>query len=146
LIVYLDTSAFVPMLVEAPASDACAEIWDLADAIVSTRLPYVESSAALARTDPGMTVLDHLNELWAQVRVIELEAELMSVAATAAFRFGLRGYDAVHFAAGASIAEESVVLTSGDARILDAWGQLGLSTFDPNRNRAEEAPGTGFGR
>jgi uncharacterized protein with PIN domain len=134
LIVYLDTSAFVPMLVEEPASEACLEIWGLADSIVSTRLLYVEASAALARTDPGIGSLDRLDRLWAQVRVIELEAELMSAAATAAFRFGLRGYDAVHFAAGASIAGGSAVLASGDAEILEAWGELEFSTFDPNRN------------
>jgi hypothetical protein len=58
----------------------------------------------------------------------------MSAAATAAFSFGLRGYDAVHFAAGASIAGGSAALASGDAEILEAWRGLGLSTFDPNRN------------
>ncbi len=134
MIVYLDTSAFVPMLVEEPTSEACIEIWNLADSVVSTRLLYVETSSALARTNLGIKALDHLDELWAQIRVVELEAELMSAAATAAFSFGLRGYDAVHFAAGASIAGGSAVLASGDAEILEAWRGLGLSTFDPNRN------------
>ena len=134
MIVYLDTSAFVPMLVEEATSRKCFEIWDLADSIVSTRLLYIEASAALARTDPGVGALDHLDALWNQIRVIELEAELMSAAATAAFRFGLRGYDAVHCAAGASIAGGPVVLASGDAEILQAWSELDFSIFDPNRN------------
>lgn len=134
MIVYLDTSAFVPMLVEKPASEACIKIWDLADTVVSTRLLYVEASAALARTDPGVESLDRLDDLWSQIKVIELEEELMSAAAAAAFRFGLRGYDAVHFAAGSSIAGGPAVLASGDTEILDAWKELEFSIFDPNWN------------
>lgn len=134
MIAYLDTSAFVPMLVEEPTSEACIEIWDQADSVVSTRLLYVEASAALARTDPGVRTLDRLDQLWGQIKVIEFEEVLMSAAAAAAFRFGLRGFDAVHFAAGTSIADGTAVLASAGTEILDAWKELGLSTFDPNWN------------
>jgi predicted nucleic acid-binding protein len=51
LIGYLDTSAFVPLLIEEPTSAACLEFWNAADAVISTRLLYVESAAALARAE-----------------------------------------------------------------------------------------------
>lgn len=55
----------------------------------------------------------------------------MENAAAVALRFGLRGYDATHCAAGASVGGETTVLASGDRRLLDTWADLGFNTFDP---------------
>ncbi|MGL5928947.1 MAG: type II toxin-antitoxin system VapC family toxin, partial [Dermatophilaceae bacterium] len=49
MILYVDTSALVPLLVDEPSSVACGEMWDAADRVVVTRLAYVESCAALGR-------------------------------------------------------------------------------------------------
>ena len=72
--------------------------------------------------------------MWTQFLIIELEEDLMKMAGAAATEFGLRGFDAVHCAAGASLGTESVVLASADNKLLSAWRSLGCATFDPNRN------------
>jgi predicted nucleic acid-binding protein len=137
---YLDTSAFVPLLVAEPGSPACRRFWDDADAVVSCRLLYVETAAALAQA-LRMARLDKdqyerarhlLDALWAEVEVIELDELLAAAAVEAAHALGLRGYDAVHCAAAEQLADEDLVAASGDRRLLDAWSERGLSTYDTN--------------
>jgi uncharacterized protein len=48
LILYVDTSALVPLLISEPASGVCGELWDSADSLLTTRLSYIEAAAALA--------------------------------------------------------------------------------------------------
>ncbi len=149
MIVYLDTSAFVPLILSEPTSPACRRLWNDADVILGTDLLYVESSAALSRAaregrirrERIGEVVDRLDALWRQLRVIEIDAVLTEAAAKVAWRFGLRGYDAVHCAAGALVgrgegepSEEvpQTVAASGDEALLEAWRQLGVPTFDPS--------------
>lgn len=49
MIGYLDASAFVPLLIAEPGSAACRRFWNDADSVVSSRLLYVETAAALAQ-------------------------------------------------------------------------------------------------
>jgi len=46
-------------------------------------------------------------------------------------RFALCGHDAVHCAAAEQVDDEDVA-ASGDQRLLAAWGELGMATFDAN--------------
>src|SRR5699024_4879494 len=88
MIVYLDTSALVPLMVREPTSGSCAEIWDSADAVVGTRLCYVEAVAALTMAvqmgkigpDVQEECVGVLDELWSGVDVIELDETLMRTA------------------------------------------------------------------
>jgi predicted nucleic acid-binding protein len=142
MIVYLDTSAFVPMFIEEPTTAACRRIWEEADVITSMRLLFVEASSALARSlregrTPESSFVARraaLASIWEQVRVVEIDQALMERAADATTSFSLRGFDAVHCAAGGLIGDESAVMASADNHLLKAWRKLGLSTFDPNRN------------
>jgi predicted nucleic acid-binding protein len=137
---YLDTSAVVPLLVAEPGSQACRRFWDDADAVVSCRLLYVEAAAALAQAQ-RMSRLDGrryvqarqlLDRLWAEIEVIELDEVLAVAAADAAHALGLRGDDAVHCAAAEQLADEDLVAASGGRRLLAAWSERGLSTYDTN--------------
>ncbi|MFD1519575.1 type II toxin-antitoxin system VapC family toxin [Pseudonocardia yunnanensis] len=128
------------MLVAEPGSAACRRFWGDSDAVVSCRLLYVETAAALAQA-LRMTRLDKdqyerarhlLDALWAEVEVIELDELLAVAAAEAAHALGLRGYDAVHCAAAEQLADEDLVAASGDRRLLEAWSERGLSTYDTN--------------
>jgi len=131
--VYFDTSAFVPLLTFEPATDSSREIWQSAETRIATRLLFVESKSALARRRvAGADAI--LVGLWKSVYLLELDEELMNLAGAAAAEFKLRGFDAVHCAAGASLGTDSVVLASADRRLLSAWQSLGCTTFDPNRN------------
>ena len=140
MIGYLDTSASVPLLVAEPGSPACRRFWDDSDAVVSCRLLYVETAAALAQAlrmarldDDRYEQARHLlDALWAEVEVIELDELLAVAAAEAAHALGLRGYDAVHCAAAEQLADDDLVAASGDRRLLNAWSERGLSTYDTN--------------
>jgi predicted nucleic acid-binding protein len=138
VILYVDTSALVPLLIDQSTSDACGELWDAADNVTATRLAYIEAAAALAmakrmgrittsKARAGRSVLD---DLWQVVDVIELDHELMSAAATLAVAHGLRGYDATHCAAAVAVKDDQFVAASGDARLLAAWRAEGIAVRD----------------
>jgi uncharacterized protein len=135
---YLDTSAFVPLLVSEPGSRACRRFWDDADAVVSCRLLYVEAAAALAQAH-RLDRLDDaahrrsrrlLDRLWAEMDVVEVDELLVESAADLASDHSLRGYDAVHCAAAAHLVDEDLVAASGDRKLLAAWGEVGVATYD----------------
>ena len=141
MIVYVDTSALVPLLIDEPASEACGQMWDSADSIVSTRLAYIEAVAALAmagrmgRISPqdvsdGRSVLD---DLWTVVDIVELDQGLMSHAAELAVLHGLRGYEATHCAAAVAASDDTTIAASGDRRLLAAWRAEGLAVRDTSK-------------
>jgi uncharacterized protein len=136
---YLDTSAFVPLLVSEPSSAACRRFWDDADAVVSSRLLYVETAAALAQAHRMARLDDQaysscrrlLDQFWPQLEITELDEALIQRAAELADLLALRGYDA-HCASAEQLEDADLVVASGDKRLLDAWKSLGLVTFDTN--------------
>jgi predicted nucleic acid-binding protein len=140
VILYLDTSAFVPLLIDEPPSQTCGALWDVADQLVTTRLTYVEVAAALAAAQRlgRITSKEHdagrerLTELWPEFDVVEFDEQLMAAAAQAAMARGLRGYDSVHFAAAVAVNDEYLVATAGDRRLLDAWRAEGIAVIDTN--------------
>ena len=138
MIGYLDTSAFVPLLINEPTSDAGRRFWDDADVIVSSRLLYVETAAALAQAHRmgRLTKNKHLESLrridlmWSEMDVIEVDQQVVTQAADLARRLSLRGYDAVHCASAQQLDDEDLVAASGDQRLLTAWLELGMATYD----------------
>lgn len=139
MIAYFDTSAVVPLLVQEPTTDHCTRLWDEATRIVSARLVYPEACAALARavrmgrlTSAQMTAATvELDDVIEQVDFIEITAELAHGAGQLAQQHGLRGYDAVHLAAGVSIADDDVVFVTDDTGLADAALATGLATAVP---------------
>ena len=139
MIAYFDTSAIVPLLVHEPTTDHCARVWNEATRIVCARLVYPEACAALARavrmqrlTSTQMVAATaELDDLVDQVDFIEITENLARVAGRLAQQHGLRGYDAVHLAAGVTIADHDVVFVTGDADLADAATASGLATAIP---------------
>ncbi|WP_433711865.1 type II toxin-antitoxin system VapC family toxin [Nocardia sp. CA-084685] len=140
MIGYLDTSAFVPLLVSEPSSEACRRFWDDADAVVSSRLLYVETAAALAQAHRMVRLDDNaytscrrlLDQLWPQLEITEVDEALVRRAAELTDLLALRGYDAIHCASAEQLEDTDLVVAAGDKRLLDAWKSLGLATFDTN--------------
>lgn len=140
MILYVDTSAFVPLLIEEPTSEICGQLWDHADRLVTTRLTYIETAAALAMAErlgrisatQRVAALQRLRELWTELDIVELDEQLMITASNAAQNHGLRGYDSVHLAAAAAIDDDDLVVAAGDRRLLDAWHDEGVSVIDTN--------------
>lgn len=140
MIGYLDTSAFVPLLIAEPTSAACRRFWDDADVVVSSRLLYVETAAALAQARRMDRLSGHghdaalrmLGTLWLQVEVVEVDETLATRAAAMAHQLGLRGYDAVHCASAEQLNDDDVVAACGDQRLLSAWTEIGVATYNTN--------------
>lgn len=115
------------------------DVWHAASSVVSTRLLYVEASAALAQANrSGRITVDALDsagrsrdDLWRSVSVVDLDDTLMRRAGEIAEEFGLRGYGAVHCAAASLLSGPNFVAASGDAKLLAAWHELGVATVDP---------------
>lgn len=140
MIVYLDTSAVIPLLISEPSSTRCARIWNEAQALVSTRLLYVETMAALSQGE----MMGRLSaaqfrdraaawmDMWEQLEIREFDEDLMIQSALAAQRYGLRGYDSVHSAAAVSLAHPQLLAASGDRKLLASWREQGLATIDTN--------------
>lgn len=135
MIVYFDTSALVPLLIEERGSTSAAELWDGADHVVSVRLVYPEACAALAQAEQMGRVassdydslITGLEGLYAQLGLMDIDDVLVRRAGTLAQEFGLRGHDAVHLAGAERLDDTDVVLASGDTALSEAAAELGLS-------------------
>ena len=138
MIGYLDTSAFVPLIVAETSSESCRRFWDDADAVATSRLLYVETAAALAqaRRQNRLDEVQHrrslglMERLWSQVDVLEVDEVVARRAGVLAHELTLRGYDAVHCASAERLDDVTLVAASGDRRLLSAWNTLGLATYD----------------
>jgi predicted nucleic acid-binding protein len=138
LIVYFDTSAIVPVVIDEPSSMVASRLWDEADRVVSSRLVYVEGRAALAmahrldRIDEAelREAVDTFESLHDQLDVIEVTEGLLREAGGLAEQLSLRGYDAVHLASARLVDDAEMVLAAGDQSLLGAARALGLATAD----------------
>lgn len=136
MIAYFDTSAFVPLVIDEPASRGAQQLWDAADRIVSARLVYPEARAALARARTLKRVtptqlraaVEQVDDLMTQIVVVELTATLAREAGELAERMSLRGYDAVHLAAARTVHDEDLVVATNDVTLRNAASRTGLAT------------------
>jgi hypothetical protein len=138
LIVYFDTSAILPIVIDEPSSPTASRLWDQADRVVSSRIAYAEGRAALAMArrmeqvdEPGLrAALEEFEALHDQLDVVELTESLVREASALAEEFSLRGYDAVHLASARLVDDSDMVLAAGDQSLLGAARGLGMSTAD----------------
>ncbi len=136
MIVYFDTSALLPIIIEEPSSQPAARLWDVADRVVSSRLVYPEGRAALAmasrmgRIDESelRSAVDDLEALFEQLDLVEVTERVSRSAGGLAEEFGLRGYDAVHLASAQQVADSELVLAASDHNLVAAARALGLAT------------------
>ncbi len=136
MIVYFDTSALLPILIEEPASQSAARLWDIADRVVSSRLSYPEGRATLAlasrmgRIDESelRSAVDDLEALFEQLDLVDVTERISRSAGGLAEQFGLRGYDAVHLTSAQQIADSELVLATSDRKLVAAARALGLAT------------------
>jgi predicted nucleic acid-binding protein len=135
VIAYFDTSAVVPLLVSEAGSARAASLWNSSDRVVSVRLFYPETRAALAQAERFgrvtsrnlRTAVDELDALLDEMDVVEVDDALARRAGDLSEVHRLRGYDAVHLAAAERIQDPNVVLVAGDSSLLEAGSATGLS-------------------
>jgi hypothetical protein len=138
MIVYFDTSAIVPIVIEEPSSIGASRLWDEADRVVSSRLVYAEGRAALAMArqldridERGLReAVDDFESLHDQLDVIEITEGLIREAGGLAEQLNLRGYDAVHLASARLVDDPEMVLAAGDQSLLAAARAVGMATAD----------------
>lgn len=149
MIAYVDTSGLIPLLIEERGSAAAERVWDIADRLVSVRLIYAEARAAVAQAhrlgrldaDQLDTVVQELDDLYAQLDRLEIDESLVRRAGELAQSHALRGYDAVHLAGLERVADDDTVLVAGDEELCIAARALGVATVrtsDPERTADEE--------
>ncbi len=138
MIAYFDTSAVVPLLIAEPGSRRAASLWETADRVVSVRLVYPETRAALAQaqrlgrvgTRDLRDAVTELDSLFEEIDLVEVDAPLARLAGELAEIHRLRGYDAVHLAAADRIRDPSVVVVAGDSALLDAATAEGMAVAE----------------
>lgn len=143
MIVYFDTSAIIPLIIDEPGSQTCERFWNDATQAVSSRLLYVEARAALASAqrlgrlslDDLAASVESLHEILAETATVEVSENLVQTAGRLAEQEGLRGYDAVHLAAAQAVADADTVLLSGDRELLAAASRRGLAVAQTTRRR-----------
>lgn len=101
-------------------------MWDDAELVVASRLVYPEARAAIAaaararRISGEVDVVDALDDVYAELRVIAIDEALARAAGELASRHALRGYDAVHLASALAVEADDVVLVTWDDDLGDA--------------------------
>jgi uncharacterized protein len=152
VIAYFDASATVPLVVDEATTEVRNRLWTESTRVVSVRLIYPEARAALARagrmgrlnrSQLNAAVLE-LDSLIEEVDVIELSPDIARTAGQIAQQHGLRGYDAVHLAAALAVADDDLVLVTGDLDLAAAAqaARIAISVVAPNTDsrRSEALP------
>jgi predicted nucleic acid-binding protein len=136
LIVYFDTSAVVPIIIEEPTSSIASRLWDEADRVVSSRLVYAEGRAALAMArrmdrvddDELRVAVEDFEAVHQQLDIVEVTESLVRNAGSLAEQFTLRGYDAVHLASAQLVHDPDIVFAASEKNLLKTAQALGLAT------------------
>jgi predicted nucleic acid-binding protein len=128
-LVYLDSSAFIKLVVEETETQALVgylQRWSLA---VSATLLRTEALRAAMRHSPRL-VRDTRLAL-REMAFIDLSRDLMDQAGTLA-PSGLRSLDAVHLATALSLGDDLDELVTYDARMAAAASVAGLQVSSPS--------------
>ena len=137
MIAYFDASALVKLVVEEPGSQQAAELWDAADLVLASRVTEPEVRAALAAAHRAHRLTDRgfagAKAVWEDfcdgLRVVELTAEVASLAGELAEEHALGGLDAVHLASASLLAHDQPTVATWDRRLHAATQRMQLQTF-----------------
>ena len=127
---YLDTSAFVKVLIEEPESGALRGF--LADhpdeRRVSSTLLRAEALRAVRHL--GSSALAAVREGLRRVDLIAIDDRILDAAGTLEPRI-LRTLDAIHLATALTLGDDLVAIVTYDDRMTEATRLLGVSTVRP---------------
>ena len=116
-------------------SERAASLWNSSDRVVSVRLFYPETRAALAQAERLgrltarnlRAAVDQLDALLGEMDIVEVDEPLARRAGDLSEAHRLRGHDAVHLAAAERIRDSDFVLVAGDAALLKAGSAAGIA-------------------
>ncbi|MGQ9554962.1 MAG: type II toxin-antitoxin system VapC family toxin [Anaerolineae bacterium] len=136
---YLDASALVKLYVREVGSETVVNALAAASSKGTVMVSGAEVPAALAKAvrmdvisqGKAAQLVATFWRFWPTLVRLEVSEPLVQRAADLAWRFGLRGYDAVHLASALAlqdVAGEAVTLATFDCRLSRTAHGLGLST------------------
>lgn len=136
-VAYFDSSALVKLVIDEPGSEQAAQLWDGADAVLTSRVARPEVRAALAAADRSGRLVTgahrqakgYWEELRRALRLVELTPELETAAADLAELHALSGFEAIHLASALTIAQAPVVMATWDGRLHQAARAVRLATL-----------------
>jgi predicted nucleic acid-binding protein len=126
-VAYLDSSAFVKLVVSEPESSALREWLRRWPNRASASLLRVESIRAVAPT--GSNAIRTARWQMARLHLIDLNRAILDVAATLPGL--LRSLDAIHLAVAQSLGGDLGVVVTYDQRMAQAAGQMGMTVESP---------------
>lgn len=136
MILYLDASALVKFYIEEQGSAEVLQAYREAEQAGTAVISRAEVSAGLAKAHrmgfvpraEARQALDLFRKEWPRIARVRVEERLVARAESLAWEHGLRGYDAVHLAAGL-LWQESLGF------------QVSLATYDEALWKAAETVG-----
>ena len=137
MIAYLDSSALVKRYVAEAGSAEVGELIVQAEAVGTVVISRAEVAAALAKAsriqvlprDEAASALKIFNRDWENFVRLQMTEGLVSRAASLAWDYGLRGYDAVHLAAALlwqDMLGAAITVASYDRQLWEAVKANGL--------------------
>jgi predicted nucleic acid-binding protein len=142
MIVYLDTSAFVKLVVDEDGADLARRWFDEASLATSSVIAFPEACSALARRAHGAGAVDgqldewlsELETCWTRTAHVRVDER---VTGRLAIRHSLRGMDAVQLGAAVAVRERAltrsrtalVTVAAFDRRLLEAAEAEGFATL-----------------
>jgi len=140
VILYVDASALVKRYVSEAGSTAVISVTSDAEAVATVLISRAEVAAALARSvrlgvldeNGGRRAQRKFTREWPDLVRLPISEALLVRAESAAWQYGLRGYDAVQLAAAAiwqdSVGAE-VTLATFDRELWQAASKAGLQVW-----------------
>ena len=140
MILYLDTSSLVKYYVKEKGSAEISGLIEKAEIVGSAVITYVEMASALSKA-VRMNWVDNkeaenawqdFHSHWQSVSRLSITPSLMERAGRLAWEYGLRGYDATHFAAALlwqETLENQVTLLTYDRELWAAARKTGMSVW-----------------
>ncbi len=143
MILYLDTSALVKRYVAEPGTAEVVQAIAAAEVTGTSIVARAEMAAALARAvrtgllaqEAAASALQMFRNDWPRLVRVQATGHLVARADGLAWELGLRGYDALHLAAGLLWQEgmdEAVTFATFDRRLWEAANLRGLGVFPPD--------------
>lgn len=138
MIIYLDTSALVKRYIGEKNSEVTQEWIKAALLHCTASTTYVEMASALSKAErldfiqssAAQAAWQAFQEDWNEIASIQLTDHLLAKASELAWKYPLRGYDAVHLASAITFQEansEPVTLITFDRHLWQAGKAEGLA-------------------
>ena len=139
-IIYLDTSALLKRYIQETGSDVLLANLPMFDISGSAILIYTEMAAALSKAvrqgwqteKNAQAVWEIFQSDWPQLTIIGVDFPVIQRSGELAWKYGLRGYDAVHLAAALTWQDgmgEQITFATFDKKLWEAAQKTSLRIF-----------------